>query len=159
VAYFFNSLLELAKLKAPRSINVELRNRIVEQVKQFAPQEYTGRVSAGSDDAWDLWREISLALELAGWKRLQPASPVGQPPYGPPATVAAAAMPGVMIWFPATGWKDIRPKAVALARALRDDGNGILAAPGGMSDDGKFIVIEIGPNPHQPASIYHGPDP
>jgi hypothetical protein len=151
--------LELAKLKTPRSISVELRNRIVEQMKQFAPQEYAGRVSAGSDDAWNLWREISLALELSGWKRVPPIPPIGQPPYGPPATIASAAMPGVMVWFPGTGWNDIRPKAVALAKVLRDDGNGILAAPGPIADNSKTITIEIGPNPHQPASVYHGPDP
>jgi hypothetical protein len=65
-------------------------------------------------------------------------------------------MPGVMIWF--SNWNEIRPKAVALAKALRDDGNGVLAAPGPMNDSRKIIVIEIGPNPHQPASVYHGPD-
>ncbi len=151
--------LELEKFKVPRSISVELRNRIVEQMKQFAPQEYTGRVSAGSDDAWNLWREIRLALELAGWKMVGPFSPIGQPPYGPPATIASAAMPGVMIWSPAIGWFDIRLKAVALAKALRDDGNGILAAPGSTANNHKIITVEIGPNPHLPASIYHGPDP
>lgn len=146
------------ELNAPRSISVELRNRIVEQMKQFAPQEYAGRVAAGSDDGWNLWREISLALELAGWKRVGPFPPVGQPPYGPPATIASAAMPGVMIWWPATGWNDIRPRAVALAKAIRDGGKGVLAAPGGMADTNKIIVIEIGPNPHLPASVYHGSD-
>lgn len=151
--------LALEKYKAPRSISVELRNRIIEQMKQFAPQEYTGRVSAGSDDAWDLWREINLALQLAGWKGVPPNPPIGQPPYGPSATIASAAMPGIMIWFPGTGWNDIRPKAIALAKALRDDGNGILAAPGPTADNSKIITIEIGPNPHQPASIYQGPDP
>jgi hypothetical protein len=151
--------LALEKFKAPRSISVELRNRIVEQMKQFAPQEYTGRVSAGSDDAWDLWREISLALELSGWKSVPPIPPIGQPPYGPSATVTSAAMPGIIVWFPASGWSDIRPKAVALAKALRDDGNGILAAAGPTAENSKTITIEIGPNPHQAASIYHGPDP
>jgi hypothetical protein len=153
--------LALEKYKAPRSISVDLRNRIIEQMKQFAPQEYTGRVSAGSDDGWDVWREISLALELAGWTRRPPFPPVGQPPYGPPATIASAAMPGVMVWFPASAWNDVRPKAVALAKALRDDGNGILAAPGPINpaDQSKVITIEIGPNPHLPASVYHGPDP
>src|SRR5579872_5143277 len=151
--------LALEKFKAPRSISAELRNRIVEQMKQLAPQEYAGRVSAGSDDAWDLWREISLALDLSGWKRVPPISPIGQPPYGPSATIASAAMPGVMVWFPATGWNDIGPKAVALAKALRDDGNGVLAAPGPTDENRKTITIEIGPNPHQPASVYRGPDP
>jgi hypothetical protein len=146
------------KSNAPRSVSAAHRNRIVEQMKQFAPQEYAGRVAAGSDDAWDLWREISLALELAGWKRVGPFPPVGQPPYGPPATIASAPMPGVMVWFPATGWNDIRPRAVALAAAIRDNGNGVLAGPGGMADSNKIIVIEIGPNPHQPASAYHGPE-
>jgi len=156
-----NAELELAKLKTPRSIGEELRNRIVEQMKQFAPQEYMGRVSAGSDDAWDLWREISLALELAGWKRMPPIGPVGQPPYGPPATIASAAMPGLLIWYPAmnpTAWNGIRPRAEALAKAIRDGGNGILAAAGPMADASSTITIEIGPNPHLPATAYHGPD-
>jgi hypothetical protein len=151
--------LALAKFSAPRSISVELRNRVVEQMIQFAPQSYTGRVSAGSDDAWELWREISLALELAGWIRVGPTPPIGRPPYGPPATIAAAALPGVMIWFPAIGRPDTRPKAVALAKALRDNGDGILAAPGPTADTSNIIAIEIGPNPHLPASAYHGADP
>jgi hypothetical protein len=153
--------LALEKYKAPRSISVELRNRIVEQMKQFAPQEYMGRVSAGSYDAWDLWREISLALELAGWKRIPPIPPVGQPPYGPPATTALAAMPGLLIWYPALNpiaWNGIRPRAEALAKAIRDGGNGVLANAGPMTDSSSTIVIEIGPNPHPPASAYHGPD-
>jgi len=61
-----------------------------------------------------------------------------------------------MIWY--FDWKEVQPKAVALAKALRDDGEGVLAAPGPMANIGKTIVIEIGPNPHQPASSYHGPD-
>lgn len=153
--------LALEKFKAPRSISVELRNRIVEQMKQFAPQEYTGRVAPGSDDAWDLWREISLALELAGWKRVGPFPPVGQPPYGPPATQAPAAMPGLLIWYPAlnpTAWNDIRPRAEALAKAIRDGGNGVLAAAGPAADSSSMITIEIGPNPHLPATAYNGPD-
>ena len=150
--------LELKKFKAPRSISVELRDRIVEQMKPFAPQEYAGRVSAGSDDAWDLWREISLALELAGWKRVGPFPPIGKPPYGPPATIAWAAMPGIMVWSAASSYFDIRLKAVALAKALRDDGDGILSAPGLLADSHKIIIIEIGPNPHLSASTYHGSD-
>jgi hypothetical protein len=60
----------LEKFKAPRSISVEQRNRIVEEMKKFAGQQYFGMVASGIADAWDVWREISLSLELAGWKRI-----------------------------------------------------------------------------------------
>src|SRR5262249_44053298 len=64
--------LELAKLKAPRTILPEQRVRISELMHEFAGQEYWGMVASDVADAWDLWREISLSLELAGWRRLPP---------------------------------------------------------------------------------------
>jgi hypothetical protein len=67
-------------------------------------------------------------------------------------------MPGVMVWYSGLYFKEIEPKASSLAKALRNGGNGILAAPGPSADNSKIIAIEIGPNPHQPASVYHGPD-
>jgi hypothetical protein len=149
-----STIIALETRLAPRAISSQQRDRITEKMKMFAGQEFSGRVASGSEDAWDLWGQISLALELAGWKKLPPVPPMATPPYGQPATITMSAMPGVMIWFPAVGWNDIHPRAVALAEALRDNGNGVLAAPGPTADNSKIIIVEIGPNPHQPASIY-----
>jgi hypothetical protein len=154
-----SKIIALETRLAPRVISPEQRERIIEKMKQFAPQSFSGRVAAGSEDAWDLWREISLALELAGWKKLPPVPPIGTPPFGPSATITEAAMPGVMVWFPGFGWNEFKPVADALAKALRDDGNGILAGSGGVAENTRTITIEIGPNPHEPASIYRDSPP
>jgi hypothetical protein len=134
---------------APRAISLQQRDRITEKMKMFAGQEFSGRVASGSEDAWDLWGQISLALELAGWKKLPPVLPMATPPYGQPATITMSAMPRVMVWFSGiNGWNDVRPISDALAKALRSEN--VLAGSGGTTENTKAITIEVGPNPHQP---------
>jgi hypothetical protein len=88
--------VSLEKFKAPRSISVEQRNSIAEEMKRFAGQQYFGMVASDVADAWDIWREISLSLELAGWKRLPPPGlQVSQ--YGPPAGIPLAPQAVVMV--------------------------------------------------------------
>jgi hypothetical protein len=108
--------LELAKLKAPRTISPEQRTRLSELMHGFEGQEYWGMVASDVGDAWDLWREISLALELAGWKRLPPPG-LAVTQYGPLAGIPVAPQEGVMILFATTSWVALHSRAEALAKA------------------------------------------
>ena len=140
----------LEKFKAPRAISVDQRNRIAEQMKQFAGQQYFGMVASDVADAWDIWREISLSLELAGWNRLPPPGlQVSQ--YGPPAGIPLAPQAGVMVLGSAgrsTAEETMatHERAKALAAALTDEA--IVAGPGFSTElPANTIAIVIGPKP------------
>jgi hypothetical protein len=142
--------LALEKFKAPRSISVEARNRLVESMKEFAGQQYFGMVASDVADAWDIWREISLALESAGWKRLPPPGAQARQ-YGPPAGIAVAAQAGVMILGSAGRSSPeetmaTHERAKALAAKLTDES--IIAGPGfAIELPANTIAIVIGPKP------------
>ena len=142
--------LELAKLKAPRTISSEQRVRISELMHQFAGQEYWGMVASDVGDAWALWREISVALEGAGWKRLPPVG-LAATQYGPPAGIAIAPQEGVMILFAPSSWAELRPRAQALANVLTEMGvlSGFGAGSGSPEKAPNAIVIIIGPKPQK----------
>jgi hypothetical protein len=143
--------VSLEKFKAPRAISPEQRNRIAEEMKKFAGQEYFGMVASGSPDAWDIWREISLSLEIAGWKRIpSPGSEARQ--YGPPAGIAAAPQAGVMVYasagsLPPQQTMAMYERAKALAAKLTDES--IVAGAGFAADISQptAIAIVIGPKP------------
>jgi hypothetical protein len=140
--------LELEKFKKPRSISVEQRNRIAEAMKEFAGQQYFGMVASGVPDAWDIWREISLSLEMAGWKRLPPPGlPVSQ--YGPPAGIPLAPQAGVMVISSVRNSTPeenmaLHERAKALAAQLTDES--IVAGAGfSIELNPNTIAIVIGP--------------
>src|SRR5260370_3485631 len=101
-------------------------------MKEFGGQQYFGMVASDMADAWDIWREISLSLELAGWKRLPPPGlQVSQ--YGPPAGIPLAPQAGVMVLGSAgrsTAEETMvtHERANALAAKLTDESN--IAGPG-----------------------------
>ena len=141
----------LEKYKAPRSISQEQRDRITEQMKKFAGQEYFGMVASGSADAWDVWREVSLSLELAGWTRIEPQGSQARQ-YGPPAGIAVAPLAGVMTYAGAgvstpQQTMMIYERAKALAAKLTDES--IVAGAGFAADIARpqAIAIVIGPKP------------
>jgi hypothetical protein len=142
--------LELEKFKKPRSISVEQRNRIAEEMKKFAGQQYFGMVASDVADAWDIWREISLSLETAGWKRLPPPGlQVAQ--YGPPAGIPLAPQAGVMVLSSAGKTTPeetmaLHERAKALAAQLTDES--IIAGAGfSIELNPNTIAIVIGPKP------------
>jgi hypothetical protein len=140
--------LELAKLKAPRAISPEQRVRISELMHEFAGQEYWGMVASDVADAWDLWREISLALDLAGWKRLPPPG-LAVTQYGPPAGIPIAPQAGVMILFAGTSWNALHSRAEALAKVLTEMGvlTGSGPATGHVDSTPNAMAVVIGPKP------------
>ena len=142
--------LALEKFKAPRTITVEQRNRIAGQMKQFAGQQYFGMVASDVADAWDIWREVSLSLELAGWTRLPPPG-LAATQYGPPAGIALAPQAGVLVVSSAgkTSAEETmvtHERAKALAAKLTDES--ILAGAGFSTElPPRTIAIIIGPKP------------
>jgi hypothetical protein len=141
---------ELAKFKAPRTISAAQRGRIAEKMKQFTGQEYFGMVASDVGDAWDLWREISLALELAGWQSIPPPG-LAVTQYGPPAGIPIAPLEGVMVWHVAARWNDLHPRAEALAKALTAEGvlTGSGPATGDVEKRPDAVMIVIGPKPQK----------
>ena len=83
--------LALAQFKAPRVIKPEQQNSIAEKLKEFAGQEYAGLIGPGVADAGHLWRDISVALNLAGWKPWCCMGRLVDSQNGPPATIWPAA--------------------------------------------------------------------
>ena len=116
-------------------------------MKQFASQEYTGAIGSGVGDAGDLWREISLSLELAGGQIWWCVSRPVVSHYGHEASIIQAPQEGIMIW-----WQGVHPNdapAEALAKALNAEG--IAAGSGRVMNVGhpNTVVIQIGPKPQK----------
>ena len=141
--------LALEKYKAPRSISPEQRNRIAEEMKQFKGQQYFGMVASDIADAWDIWREISLSLEIAEWKRLPPPG-LQATQYGPPAGIALAPQAGVMILASVANDASENMRLYDLAKILaaRLTDRSIIAGAGfTQSQYPNTIAIVIGPKP------------
>jgi hypothetical protein len=137
----------LAKFKAPRAIDPADREHIIAGLRGFAGQEFTGQVASAIPDGWDLWRQISLVLELAGWQRMPPRG-LAVSQFGPEAGIPIAPQPGVAILFDSTHWTTLHPRAVALATELTRLGIAAFPAPT-SGEDSELITIVIGPKPSQ----------
>ena len=158
--------LALAQFKAPRAISPEQRDCIVEKMKEFAGQEYTGMIGSGVVDAQELWREIGLSLDLAGWKNWCCVSRPIDRLYGHEATIWQAPVGGVHIFWPTLGPNDLsrpleeqrakalkadgmRPPAQALAEALTAEGLPAFSGPMIDINNHPVVVISIGPKPQK----------
>jgi hypothetical protein len=139
--------LELARLKAPRTLTPEQQQRVTSKLQKFAGQEFAGQVTPGSDDARPLWEALDKALRAANWVRV--------PPYGlavgdPPAGVPLAPNSGVTVFVAASRADEVAATAQALASALMAEGliAGLSASAGPrMEQRPNVIVIEIGRKP------------
>jgi hypothetical protein len=143
-----SKIIALETRLAPRFISVDGRNRIAEKMKQFSGQEYAGAVASDVGDAWDTWRQISLSLELANWRRLPPVG-LAVTQYGPSAGIVIAPQSGVMILFAGSRWKELHERAQALANAIMAEGIAAGAGPasGAVDQIPNAITIAIGPKP------------
>lgn len=115
-------------------------------MKRFSGQEYSGMVASDVGDAWDIWREISLSLELANWHKLPPSG-LAATQYGPPASITIAPQLGVMVLFAGIRWKELHARAQALADAITAEGIAAGAGPASMDQTPNAIIIVIGPKP------------
>jgi hypothetical protein len=143
-----SKIIALETRLAPRFISEESRNRIAMKMKQFSGQEYSGMVASDVGDAWDLWREISGALDSAGWHPIPPSgAPVTQ--FGPPAAIAVAPQAGVMILYAGTRFVDLHSRAEALAAAITAEAVAAGAGPasGATDQHPNAVLIVIGPKP------------
>jgi hypothetical protein len=167
LAGFLVNSYDKERFKAPRTISPEQQKRITEKMKEFAGQEYTGMIGAGvADDSRDLWSEIGLALDLAGWKNWCCVSRPVDSNRGHPVTIWPAALGGVHVFWPSVGMsemglppeeRDARaqradrmiPAAEALAEALTTEGLPAFAGPIEEVPNHPVVVISIGPKPQQ----------
>jgi hypothetical protein len=62
--------LELARLKAPRGLTLEQRDRIVDKLKQFSGTEYDITVSDTDPEILNFVFTIEVVLSTAGWTEL-----------------------------------------------------------------------------------------
>jgi hypothetical protein len=145
-----DEIIALETRLAPRLISEDARKRIAAKMTEYGGQQYTGRVASDVPDAWDLWREISAALDLAGW-HWTPPSDVQVTQFGPPAGIAIAPLPGVMVMYPGTRFVDLHSRAEALATAITAEGvaSGSGPASGVVDLNPNAITIVIGPKPQQ----------
>jgi hypothetical protein len=138
---------ELARVKTPRRLTAEARQRVAAALEKFAGQEFEGQVAPGSDDARPLWEDLNKALAAARWVRVAPAGfAVGDPPAGVPL----APNSGVTVFVAASRANELAPVAQALAAALMGEGiiAGVSASAGPrMEQRPNVIAIEIGRKP------------
>jgi hypothetical protein len=140
-----NEIIALETRIAPRFISVDARNRIIEKMKHVKSQEYFGLVASDVSDAWDIWREIALSLDTAGWKRLPPTG-LSASQDGPPAGIPIAPLAGVMILFSANSPADLQSAGKALSDAIEAEGIASGAGPA-LVDRPEAISIIIGTKP------------
>lgn len=90
------SELELAKFRAPRSLNEAQRKQIADAIRSFSGQEYAVSITPGPD-ALSFLGLIDSSLRSAGWVRVPPLGTVtiGTEPLA--VSVAIVAAPGVRI--------------------------------------------------------------
>jgi hypothetical protein len=143
-----SKILALETRLAARIITNDAANRIAAKMEKFEGQEYSGMVASDVGDAWELWREFSVALESAHWRSVPPpGQAVTQ--FGPPASVAIAPQPGVMILYAGSRFVDLDPRAKALAAAITAEGVAAGSGPasGATDQHPNAILIVIGPKP------------
>ena len=112
---------DLQNLKAPRTLELERQQFIIEAIAPFSGQRYVAAISQGADDGPAFWGSLYVTLKKAGWIYLP--VPAGVFSVGnPPAGIPIAAMPGVEIRFDPAKENELAPAALALANALHADG-------------------------------------
>jgi len=136
--------LELAKIKAPRTLGPARQEFIANALRRFAGQRYRAAISQGADDGVAFWESLHATLQSAGWVYIPAPGPsVGDPPAGIPI----AAIPGVEIRFDPAKEQELAPAALALGNALHADGMVVAvnrdrqSNPTGPESDALFIAI------------------
>lgn len=136
--------LELAKFKAPRTLNDEQKKRISEKLKPFSGQKFSGLVASSVFDARSLWESLVSALISADWILSDPKGlALGNPPAGVPIDPEV----GVTIIVREDLYDELGPQAQALAKALIEEGIETKITMFNKSLDHDKIVIEIGMKP------------
>ena len=136
--------LELAELKAPRNVKPDQQAAVVDAIKGFSGQHYSGLLSSGPDTQ-SFWTLLNAMLRKAGWRRVSSGGvEVGNPPAG----VGLNLLPGVYIGYAREEDEGRTAAAEKLAAALSLAG---IAASAGVdtaaSQDPRTIRIAIGVKP------------
>jgi HAMP domain-containing protein len=103
--------LALEKFKAPRGLTSKQQLTIIEAIKAFAGQEFSGQVAASVQDARPLWVMLDKTLRAGNWIRVPPwGATTGDPPAG----IAVSPDEGVTIFAPADEVANLAPAVNAL---------------------------------------------
>jgi hypothetical protein len=109
--------VELARLKAPRTLSPKQQERITSKIEQFSGQEYAIGVSTSSD-AVSFSDLIDTLLKAAGWKKVAPLGAVTV--HG--AAFALTAIAGIRVQVAPSQKAEYEPIADVLASALAFEG-------------------------------------
>jgi len=133
--------LELARLKAPRTLNADQQARMVEKLKQYTGREYSFNVFPDPEPI-ALMRTIDNLLKTAGWVRIP--SQVGDI-----VTEGAghATDTGLQIGIKPTSDDEVRNLAVLLASIFTSEGIPAVAASIADLKNDKAININVGKKP------------
>ncbi len=139
--------LELARLKAPRTLNAEQQSSVAAQVELFHGQKYCALLPPAGIDTESLWQSLDDTLTRAGWSRV---APLGLVVGIPPAGVSINAPPGVFVGVAPTQKDEVGPAAIALAKALTAVGIVAIAGLDNEAEkDPSTIRIVIGLKPQR----------
>jgi hypothetical protein len=144
--------LELAKLKAPRSLSSEQQKQISEKLRVFGGLEFDVALDPKSEPQ-DLLSQVEDALTSAGWKEIDwkagnASAELNFVRKGRPAA-GIAAVSGVIIQLHPERVGELMPVAEAIASALNAEGIVAKAEPGlGVPNvNGGAIHVLIGDKP------------
>lgn len=137
--------LELAKFRAPRSLNREQTERIAGKIKPFAGTSFAGARNPGNPEFESCLRDIEIALHMAGWKEVDwHVSPGRSRAAGLTTIGTDASVWDVSIGIPQRNFQTHSKPAFALAEALSAEG--ITATAAIVYDqDAVAIHVMVGP--------------
>jgi hypothetical protein len=139
-------ILALERRLAPRTLSEEQQASIVNAIKRFAPQQFSGLVGAVDPEAWRLWTRLDGTLRTANWIR----SPVsdGSSRGDPPAVLTVTPDQGVRIFVPINDLAELKEASLALEAALRAaDISALAVTDTSVLARQRIIMIEVGPKP------------
>jgi outer membrane murein-binding lipoprotein Lpp len=139
--------LELARMKAPRTLNAEQQERIASKLKPFGAIPFDFSVQTDTEPI-DLMEQVAATLEAAGWVRrpIEGVDITTGPRGKPQAGVVAAS--GLLIEISESRMADWQWAVVALRDALIAEG--LAATATGIADKSALpnaIHIKIGKKP------------
>jgi hypothetical protein len=135
--------VELAKFKAPRSLNAEQRARIVVELAPFAGTRFVGYVAFSSEPLAVLG-QIVECLNLAKWQveTLPPPIPHLIAPGLPPVGLAISF--GLRVGFDKDRDPGLEKAATALAYALNSEGIETTVSTAKREEPGSNIFVQVG---------------
>ncbi len=140
-------VLELAKFRAPRTLNREQTERIAGKIKQYTGAQFAGARNPGNPEFKSCLRDIEIALHMAGWKEIDWHVSAGRPRAAGLTTIGTdVSVWNVSIGIPQRNFQTYSKSAFALAEALSAEG---VTATAGIIYDQNAVAIHVMVGPKQ----------